>query len=183
MSTAIASADTTIRSGTAVVDNAPQQVLTFRLGEETYGIDILRVREIRGWAPVTRIPESPPHMLGVLNLRGSLVPIVDMRVRFRMEHIGFTPLTVIIVLSVAVKGIRRDVGLVVDSVSEVVDIGSSSLQQAPNVGARIDTTFIQGIATVSECMMILLDIEKLISGGMDIAASTPDEAPDEASLQ
>lgn len=156
-------------SGLALNDS-PQQVLTFRLGDETYGIDILRVREIRGWSHVTRIPEAPSCMLGVLNLRGSLVPIVDLRVRFRMDHADFTPLTVIIVLSVPVDGARRDVGLVVDSVSEVIDIDPHALQQAPNVGAQVDSDFIQGLTTVGERMMILLDIEKLIShSGMALA--------------
>lgn len=168
------SATSTAPPGETVPAESPQQVLTFRLGEETYGIDILRVREIRGWSPVTRIPESPSHMLGVLNLRGSLVPIIDLRVRFRMDQAAFTPLTVIIVLSVPVDGVRRDVGLVVDSVSEVVDIGANALQQAPTVAMHVDTDFIQGLATVSDRMMILLDIEKLIaSRDMELAEPAP----------
>src|SRR6266571_7834239 len=96
------------------------QVLTFVLGPETYGVDILRVQEIRGWSPVTRIPQAPPHVLGVLNLRGSIVPIVDLRMRLAFERAEYTAVTVIIVLSIFSAHGRRDVGVVVDAVSDVV---------------------------------------------------------------
>src|SRR5690606_4135239 len=92
------------------------QVLTFTLGDEAYGVDILRVQEIRGWTPVTRIPQAPNHVLGVLNLRGSIVPIVDLRMRFNLQHAEYTPLTVIIVLSVQSPVGRRDFGVVVGGV-------------------------------------------------------------------
>src|SRR6187551_2211098 len=98
------------------------QMLTFRLGAETYGVDILRVKEIRGWSPVTRIPQSPPHMLGVLNLRGAIVPIVDLRVRFAMQSAEFNAVTVVIVLSLRTADGERECGIVVDSVRDVVDI-------------------------------------------------------------
>jgi purine-binding chemotaxis protein CheW len=148
-----------------------RQVLTFCLGAETYGVDILRVQEIRGWAAVTRIPKSPPHVLGVLNLRGSIVPIVDLRVRFSLERAEFTPLTVIIVLSIATPSGRSEFGLVVDSVSDVVDISANDLKEAPNLGGRLNADFIQCLATVADRMLILLDVDALI--GRDFL---PDES-------
>ena len=139
-----------------------RQVLTFRLGEETYGVDILRVKEIRGWSPVTRIPKSPSHVLGVLNLRGSIVPIVDLRVRFSLERADFTPMTVIIVLSIMTATGRSEFGLVVDSVSDVVDIGVDDVKDTPNLGGKLNADFIQCLATVSERMLIMLDVDALV---------------------
>jgi purine-binding chemotaxis protein CheW len=139
------------------------QVLTFTLGEETYGVDILRVQEIRGWSPVTRIPQSPAHVLGVLNLRGSIVPIVDLRMRFSLERAEYTPLTVIIVLSVESAAGRRDFGLVVDGVSDVIDVAVSDVKPAPELD-QVSTEFIEGLAAVSGRMLMLLDIDKLIGG-------------------
>ncbi len=149
-----------------------RQVLTFCLGAETYGVDILRVQEIRGWTPVTRIPKSPTHVLGVLNLRGSIVPIVDLRVRFSLERAEFTPLTVIIVLSIMTPDGRSEFGLVVDSVSDVVDIGVDDLKETPNLGGKLNADFIQCLATVSDRMLILLDVDALV--GRDLL---PSEAP------
>src|SRR5499427_5733541 len=111
-------------------ETGSSQILTFTLGAETYGVDILQVQEIRGWAPVTHIPQSPPHVLGVLNLRGSIVPIVDLRVRFSLPA-EFTPLTVIIVISIQTSSGRKECGLVVDSVSDVVDLDASQMRPAP----------------------------------------------------
>lgn len=147
-----------------------RQVLTFCLGDETYGVDILRVQEIRGWSPVTRIPKSPHHVLGVLNLRGSIVPIVDMRVRFNLERAEFTPLTVIIVLSVQSAQGRREFGLVVDSVSDVVDIEAGALKSPPDLGSQTSSEHIQGLATVSERMVILLDLDRLMAADMGTGA-------------
>ena len=143
------------------------QVLTFTLGDETYGVDILRVQEIRGWSPVTRIPQAPGHVLGVLNLRGSIVPIVDMRMRFRLDRAEYTPLTVIIVLSVQSATGRRDFGVVVDGVSDVIDVARSDVKPTPDLGSQASIEFIQGLAAVSGRMVMLLDIDRLIGG--DIA--------------
>jgi purine-binding chemotaxis protein CheW len=143
---------------------ASHQVLTFTLGDETYGVDILRVQEIRGWSPVTRVPQSPPHVLGVLNLRGSIVPIVDLRMRFNLERAEYTPLTVIIVLTVESASGRRDFGVVVDGVSDVMDVATSDIKPAPDFGAQVSTEFIQGLAAVSDRMLMLLDIDRLIGG-------------------
>jgi purine-binding chemotaxis protein CheW len=146
--------------GTA--DDATWQMLTFRLGDEAYGVDILRVREIRGWSPVTRIPHSRAHVLGVLNLRGSIVPIIDLRVRFGLQKADFTPLTVIIVLSIQALGGNRECGVVVDGVSDVVDIAPAAMRPAPNLSGSVDEEFIQGLANVEDRMMILLNVDELV---------------------
>jgi purine-binding chemotaxis protein CheW len=147
------------------------QVLTFTLGMETYGVDILRVQEIRGWSPVTRIPQAPPHVLGVLNLRGSIVPIVDLRMRFTLEQAEYTPLTVIIVLSVESPSGRRDFGVVVDGVSDVINVPVADIKPAPDLGAHVGTEFIEGLAAVAGNMIMLLDIDHLIGG--DVTEVTP----------
>src|SRR3982750_4261270 len=108
------------RTSGGVGDNGTRQVLTFSLGREVYGVDILRVKEIRGWSPVTRIPQSPQSVLGVLNLRGAIVPIIDLRVRFALQQAEFTAVTVIIVLSLRTEQGTRECGVVVDSVKDVV---------------------------------------------------------------
>jgi len=148
----------------AAVEAGSHQVLTFTLGEETYGVDILRVQEIRGYSTVTRIPQAPAHVLGVLNLRGSIVPIVDMRMRFSLERAEYTPLTVIIVLSVESTVGRRDFGVVVDGVSDVIDVAVGDIKPAPELGAHVSTEFIAGLAAVSGRMVMLLDIDQLIGG-------------------
>lgn len=145
------------------------QVLTFTLGEETYGVDILRVQEIRGWSPVTRIPQAPPHVLGVLNLRGSIVPIVDLRMRFNLQRAEYTALTVIIVLSVESPQGRRDFGLVVDGVSDVIDVPAGDVKPAPDLGRQVSTEFIAGLAAVAGRMVMLLDIDQLI--GSEVAGA------------
>jgi purine-binding chemotaxis protein CheW len=143
-------------------ESAPHQVLTFVLGGETYGVDILRVQEIRGWSAVTKIPQSPPHVLGVLNLRGAIVPIVDLRTRFELERAEYTPVTVIIVLSVMSATGRRDFGVVVDGVSDVVDVNASDVRSPPEIGAAGATSYIRGLVTIAERMVVLLDIDRLI---------------------
>jgi purine-binding chemotaxis protein CheW len=143
-------------------DPGVQQVLTFELGNETYGVDILRVREIRGWTSVTKIPHAPAHVLGVLNLRGSIVPIVDLRMRFALERAEYTKVTVIIVLSVHSATGRREVGVVVDGVSDVVDVNAAEVKQAPDLGSRLATDYIRGLVPVANRMVVLIDIDRLI---------------------
>lgn len=143
------------------------QVLTFVLGNETYGVDILRVQEIRGWSAVTKIPHAPPHVLGVLNLRGSIVPIVDLRMRFALDRAEYTAVTVIIVVSVISAAGRRDFGVVVDGVSDVVDIDSTEVKAAPELGAQAATEYIRGLVPIADRMVVLLDIDRLI--GNDLA--------------
>jgi purine-binding chemotaxis protein CheW len=145
---------------------AARQMLTFRLGEETYGVDILRVKEIRGWSPVTRIPQSPPHVLGVLNLRGAIVPIIDLRTRFDLPSAEFTPVTVIIVLSVRTADGHKECGLVVDSVSDVVDLDAGALRAAPGMSGGTSAEYIESLATIDDGMLILLNVDELVGGDL-----------------
>jgi purine-binding chemotaxis protein CheW len=146
----------------AATEATTQQVLTFVVGEETYGVDILRVQEIRGWSAVTKIPNSPPHVLGVLNLRGSIVPIVDLRKRFSLAQAEYTAVTVIIVLTVRSGAGRREFGVVVDGVSDVVDVDVGAVKPTPDMGARAATDHIRGLVAIDERMVALLDIDRLI---------------------
>ena len=161
----------------AQVSTAPgsHQVLTFVLGTETYGVDILRVQEIRGWSAVTKIPHAPPHVLGVLNLRGSIVPIVDMRMQFNLERAEYSAVTVIIVLSVQSRKGPRDFGLVVDGVSDVVDVDGAQVKPAPDLGSRAATDHIRGLLPVADRMVVLLDIDRLISGQLPGTSVEPEE--------
>jgi purine-binding chemotaxis protein CheW len=140
-----------------------RKVLTFSLGGEVYGVDILRVKEIRGWTPVTRIPQTPASTLGVLNLRGLIVPIVDLRVRFALKTAEFTPLTVIIVLSLRGENGQRECGIVVDNVNDVVDIAADSVKPAPQLGGGQSSEYIEGITSHDEQMLILLNAESVAS--------------------
>ena len=151
------------------------QVLTFVLGNETYGVDILRVQEIRGWSAVTKIPNSAPHVLGVLNLRGSIVPVVDLRKRFSLEQAEYTAVTVIIVLSVRNEAGRRDFGVVVDGVSDVVDVQASEVRPTPDLGCRAATDHIRGLVPVNDRMVVLLDLDRLIGAEMvEAVAGVPE---------
>lgn len=138
------------------------KVLVFCLGGETYGIDILSVKEIRGWSAVTRIPKSLPHVLGVLNLRGAIVPIIDLRLRFALDSAEFLSTTVIIVLSLHTEAGHRECGIVVDSVSDVVDVPEESVKPPPALNTSRDGAFLSGLATVDERMLILLNVEELV---------------------
>lgn len=141
-----------------------RKFLTFLLGREVYAVDILRVKEIRGWSPVTRIPQAPDFLLGVLNLRGAVVPVVDLRLRFGLQAVEFNATTVIIVLSLRSADGHREFGIVVDSVQDVVDIDAQGIKPAPSVSATA-ASFIEGIASHGEQMLILLDTEALAAGG------------------
>ena len=135
------------------------EYLTFRLGAEEYGIDILRVQEIRSYEEPTRIANAPHFIKGVVNLRGVIVPVVDLRIKLGCESVEYNGFTVVIVLNV--KG--RVVGAVVDSVSDVLELAKDQINQAPEMSTTVDTTFITGIASVGERMLILMDIESLMS--------------------
>ena len=150
-------------------------MLTFVLGSETYGVDILRVQEIRGWSSVTKIPHAPAHVLGVLNLRGSIVPIVDMRMQFNLESAAYTAVTVIIVLSVMSRKGKRDFGVVVDGVSDVVNVDNSQVKPAPDLGSREATEHIRGLMPLGDRMVVLLDIDKLIAGQLPNTSDTHEE--------
>ncbi|HZX72176.1 MAG TPA: chemotaxis protein CheW [Rhodanobacter sp.] len=134
------------------------QQLTFNLAGEEYGVDILSVREIRGWSRVTRIPQTPAHLLGVLNLRGAIVPIMDLRLRFGLERESYGESTVVIIVAIA----ERLFGMVVDAVSDVIDIDADAIKPVPDMGAVVDTRYLKGLATHEERMVMLLDVEKLM---------------------
>lgn len=140
-------------------EEAVRQYLTFLLGGEQYGIEILSVQEIKGYTGVTSLPNTPRHIRGIMNLRGTVIPVVDLRIRFGMPEQEYTKFNVVIVLKLRTKA----VGLVVDAVSDVLDIAASDLKEAPEYGARTDSRFIQGIATMGEKLVVILDIDKLLT--------------------
>ena len=135
------------------------EFLTFRLGAEEYGIDILRVQEIRSYEAPTHIANAPSFIKGVVNLRGVIVPVVDLRIKLNCEKVEYNGFTVVIVLNVH----GRVVGAVVDSVSDVLELSQDLIKPAPDMNSTVDTGFITGIASVGERMLILMDIEALMS--------------------
>lgn len=143
--------------------NQIQQFLTFQLAGEAYGVDILKVQEIRGWEPVRVIPNTPPYIKGVLNLRGSVVPIVDLRDRFALEHSDYNQKTVVIVLCVKHLHSTFVMGIVADAVSDVLDIKLDEIKKAPNFGTRIDTRYMRGMHVYKKNMIMLLDVDKLLN--------------------
>ena len=147
---------TVIDSG---AEQAPaQESLTFTLGAEEYAIDILKVQEIRGYEAPTTIANAPPFIKGVINLRGTIVPIVDLRIKFGVGDAEYTPFTVVTILNVS----KRVVGIVVDSVSDVTLLRADQIRPAPEFAATVDTQFISGLGTLDERMLIVIDIEKLM---------------------
>ncbi len=145
------------------VDETSEQYLTFMLAGEEYGVNILRVQEIKGWDAATPIPNTPDYILGVINLRGAVVPIVDLRKRFDVLDEPFGPTTVVIVVKVSNEGRERTVGMVADAVSDVYRLDSQEVQSAPDFGSSVDTAFVRGLATVGNKMVILLDIDQLVN--------------------
>lgn len=145
----------------AAAREATREVLVFMLGAEEYGVDILKVQEIRGYDKVKPIPSAPDYLKGVMNLRGMIVPIVDLRVKFRLPDARYDEFTVVVILRIA----RRVIGLVVDAVSDVMALGAGDVKEAPQLGGLIDASFIAGLAAFKDRMVLLLDIEKLLSSG------------------
>ena len=135
-----------------------QEFLTFTLGAEEYAIDILKVQEIRGYDAVTTIANSPAFIKGVINLRGTIVPIVDLRIKFKLGKVEYTPFTVVIILNIG----GRVVGMVVDSVSDVIALEPGQIRPAPEFSSSVDTAFILGLGTVAERMLIVVDIQRLM---------------------
>lgn len=147
-----------------ILDNDDdQQYLTFILGDEEYGVDILKVHEIKGWTPTTPIPNSPCFMKGVINLRGTIVPIIDLRERFNLPRMDYGPTTVVIVLNIQADVGEHIIGIVVDAVSDTHTIGLNSLRSAPDIGGVVNIEYINGLATINEKMVIVLDIDRLLS--------------------
>ncbi len=139
------------------LSDATRQLLTFSLNDQDFGIDILRVQEIRNFTRVTPIPNMPESVKGVMNLRGTVIPIVDLRTRFEMPSADYTQFTVIIVVNVGIKVM----GLVVDAVSDVLDVGADAIEPAPSING-IDTTFITGLAKSGERLVTVLNIDELL---------------------
>ena len=140
-----------------------EQFLTFIMADEEYGVDILAVKEIRNWDSATPIPKSPDHVRGVINLRGTIIPIIDLRQCFGMEAIEYGPLTVVLVLQVESEKGHRELGIVVDAVSDVYALDEGQIKPTPEMGDKIDTNFIKGLASIDEKMVILLNIDRLLS--------------------
>ena len=134
------------------------QYLTFTLGGEEYGLEILRVQEIKGYSKVTPIPNTPPHVRGVLNLRGTVIPVIDLRERFALARADSTKFNVVIVATVG----TRVIGLLVDAVSDVLSVGDGDVGEAPDFGAGVDTTFLTGIAKAGKRLITLLNADKLM---------------------
>jgi len=141
------------------------QYLTFMLAGEEYGVDILRVQEIKGWDKVTHIPNTPDFMQGVINLRGAIVPIIDLRQRFEMERLEHGPTTVVVVLRVHSGNRERIMGVVVDAVSDVYNIPEEDFRPAPKNGNAAIMESVRSLATVNEKMVIVLDIDHLLNSG------------------
>ena len=143
----------------SAVREATREVLVFVLGKEEYGVDVLKVQEIRGYEKVTPMPGAPAYLKGVVNLRGIIVPMIDLRVKFGMAEPSYDSLTVVIVLRIA----GRVIGIVVDAVSDVARLAPGDIKAAPMLGAVVDSSFISGLATLNDRMVLLLDIEKFLS--------------------
>lgn len=150
---------TQTQAHTEAGEEAGKEFLAFTLGKEEYGIDILRVQEIRGYEPVTRIANAPDFIKGVVNLRGIIVPVVDMRIKLNLGSPTYDQFTVVIILSIA----GRVVGMVVDSVSDVTTLSPEQVKSAPEMGTTFDSDYLIGLGTLNERMLILVDIDKLMS--------------------
>ncbi|RKT50376.1 purine-binding chemotaxis protein CheW [Azonexus fungiphilus] len=144
---------------TAEDDLLASEYLTFTLGSEEYAIDILKVQEIRGYEVPTLIANAPPFIKGVINLRGIIVPIVDLRIKFNLGKVEYTPFTVVIILNIA----GRVIGAVVDSVSDVLSLTAAQIRPAPDFSGTFDTKYILGLASVEQRMLIVTDIERLMT--------------------
>jgi purine-binding chemotaxis protein CheW len=159
-------AETSAHTASAVTVNA-EQFLTFMLNGEEYGVDILRVQEIKGWESATEIPNTPQYIRGVINLRGTIVPVIDLRRRFAIEPIEYTNTTVIIVLRIRAGDGEKTMGFIVDAVSDVYNVTPEQMKPTPEFGGQVRTDYVKGLATVDAKMVILLDIDQLV--GSDVA--------------
>ena len=143
---------------TPAAAGARRELIAFRIADQEFCVDIMQVREIRGWTPATPLPRTPSFMKGVINLRGTIVPVIDLRLKLRLDNARYDAFTVMIVLNVE----DRVVGIVVDSVSDVIPLSAEQIRPTPEFGAAVDTRFISGIGTHDDRMLILLDIETLL---------------------
>jgi len=137
------------------------QYLTFTLGQEEYGVEILKVQEIKGFSAITPIPNTPSYIKGVMNLRGTIIPVVDLRSKFGMSEAEYNQFTVIIVVTVGTKVM----GVIVDAVSDVLNIPRSDIQETPDFGSEVEARFISGMAKAGEKLVVLVDIDKVVNSG------------------
>ena len=156
-------AEKTITSNKTLSDKEGKY-LTFALGPEEYGLEILKVREIIGYMEITAIPKTPHYVKGVINLRGQVIPVVDIRSLFGMETVDVTEETCIIVVEIDSAGRKFNTGVIVDQVSEVLDIAGENIEEAPQLGTSVDTDFILGMGKVNNSVKILLNIDKVLIG-------------------
>jgi purine-binding chemotaxis protein CheW len=138
------------------------QYLTFMMDDEEYGIEILSVQEIRGWEPMTVIPNSPDYVKGVINLRGTVVPVIDLRLRFQLPEVDYSDVTVVVIVKVAIGDKEKIMGIVVDAVSDVYNLNKEIATKAPDVGESMNKPFIDGLINVEDKMVVLLDLEKIL---------------------
>lgn len=167
--------ETTEENNKAISDviNRGGKYLTYSLAEEEYGIGILKVREIIGMMPITTVPQTPEFVKGVINLRGKVIPVVDLRLKFGMEEREYTDRTSIIVVEVESKNGAVQIGIAVDEVSEVINIKGDDIEDTPTFGANLDTDYILGMAKIEGSVKILLEIDKVLnSQEMEIVSQT-----------
>jgi purine-binding chemotaxis protein CheW len=154
------------------------QYLTFKLGEEIFALDIAKVREVLDFTAITKVPRTPEFMRGVINLRGSVVPVVDLRLKFGMSKTQRTVNTCIIITEVTAEGETTILGALADSVQEVVDLGPDHIEPAPKIGTRLNTEFIKGMGKQNDKFIILLDIDRIFSlDELTLVQASPAEAP------
>lgn len=166
----------TTKSNTAVsneIAETADQYLTFLLGDGEYGVKILQVQEIKSWGPYTPLPNSPDYLLGVINLRGSIVPIIDLRIRFNLEKVEYTSTTAIIIVHVEIESHSRIVGLVVDLVSDVHHLAQDAIQSEEEITGGPNGGYIKGLGQIGDKMVILINLEPVVSSSL---ASLPDTA-------
>lgn len=144
-------------------ENAIEQFLTFELAGEAYGVEILKVQEIRAWEAVRKIPNTPAYVKGVLNLRGSIVPIIDLSARFSMPPVEYTAVTVVVVICVQTESGTSVMGIVADAVLDVLDIKLKDIRDTPNLGSKINTRYIRGMYVGKQNMVMLLNVDKLLN--------------------
>jgi purine-binding chemotaxis protein CheW len=175
MATTTMDRQTSAPGGPVRADVHPQggKYLTFKLAGEEYGVEILKVREINGLMNITAVPQMPPYMKGVINLRGKVLPAIDLRMRFGLPVAEYTDQTCIIVVDVG-----QEIGILVDTVSEVLDIAAADIDPAPTLGVAIDTSFILGLGKVGDAVKILLDIDRVLTSDQLCAVSTAAQQTD-----
>lgn len=166
-----ATAQSASRPGGMTALSVNEQFLTFALGDELFAIPILSVQEIRGWERVSAIPRAPSHVLGVINLRGTVVPVVDVRARLGMVPRDVTSTTVVIVVRIEISGGTTTVGCVVDAVSDVVNIDGSAIGPAPDICGRMEHHFVSGVTSMDQGLVMLLDLQGLVDSSIAAAVS------------